>query len=75
MNEEELEQKSIEYELKVCGVNANQKLRQAYMDGFRDCLKEWHKNYLSCSSLYCSSFFADVSFKGELGNMTKEQTK
>lgn len=38
MNDEELEQKSIEYELKVCGVNANQKLRQAYMDGFRDCL-------------------------------------
>ncbi len=36
MTEEELEKKASVYELKVCGVHANSKLRQAYKDGYAD---------------------------------------
>jgi hypothetical protein len=36
MTEKELEEKAEEYELNVCGIHANAKLRQAYKDGFND---------------------------------------
>lgn len=36
MIEEEIKEKANMYELKVCGVHANSKLRQAYKDGFTD---------------------------------------
>lgn len=36
MTEKEIEEKANVYELKVCGIHANAKLRQAYKDGFTD---------------------------------------
>lgn len=44
MTEEELEKKASVYELKVCGVHANSKLRQAYKDGYADGYEVGKKN-------------------------------
>lgn len=44
MTDEEIEKKAEEYELKVCGINANAKLRQAYTDGFNDAPKSFSLN-------------------------------
>lgn len=36
MTDEELERKAEMYEMQVCGIHANSKLRQAYIDGYKD---------------------------------------
>ena len=44
-----------------------------YYEGAREILRLWRNCFLSCSSPFCNSFFADVRTTGILGSCEKER--
>lgn len=42
MTEDELVEKSMDYEMRVCGIHANQSIREAYVDGAKENGVFWH---------------------------------
>ena len=43
----------------------------AFKAGYKVCMEEWRKCFLSCSSPYCADKFPTVEINGIMGNMDK----
>lgn len=44
---------------------------EIFKAGYKACMEEWRKCFLSCSSPYCADKFPTVEIHGTMGNMDK----
>lgn len=48
---------------------------EIFKAGYKACMEEWRKCFLSCSSPYCADKFPTVEINGIMGNMDKVDNK